>query len=57
MIEHLHRFGRWADSWSADAIVMTGIVLIAYGMGQFAWPLAPIVLGLGLIAAVALGKP
>lgn len=39
-----------------DVIVLAGLGLLAYGLGQFHGALAPITVGLGFIAAVALGR-
>jgi hypothetical protein len=44
-----------ARRFGGDLLVLAGLVLVAYGAGQFAAPLGPIVLGLGLILAVRLG--
>ncbi len=38
-----------------DVLAVVGVVLIAVGLGLYSAPLAPIVLGLGLIATVRFG--
>ena len=39
-----------------DMLVLTGLCLIAIGAGWYSLGLAPIILGLGLIAAVRYGS-
>ena len=44
-----------ARRFGGDLLVVAGLCLVAFGAGQYAAPLGPIVLGLGLILAVRLG--
>lgn len=43
-------------SSASDLIVLAGLALIALGLGLYSAPLAPIVLGIALIAAVRFGS-
>jgi hypothetical protein len=53
------RLGRALDAVRAlipDALVLLGLLLLAYGAGLYALPLGFIVLGAGLIVIVGLGS-
>jgi hypothetical protein len=43
-------------SWASDLVVLAGLGLLAFGLGQYSPPLAPIVIGLGLIVTVGFGS-
>lgn len=53
----LIRTSRWLVAQRHDAIVLVGLCLLAYGLGQLHPSLAPITIGIGLMASVRAGQP
>lgn len=51
----MNRLRRAASDAAPDVLVLAGLGLVAYGAFLLSPPFGPIVLGLGLIAAVRLG--
>lgn len=52
---YLRRAATLVRASAFDALALGGLALLAYGLGLYSPPLAPIVLGLGLLAAVRFG--
>ena len=52
----MNRIVALARAWYRDALVLLAVGLVAYGLAQYSPPLAPIVIGVSLLAAVRLGS-